>query len=101
MIYNRLMKKEKNKTYSETVTWWDDIFPESYKVAIPAYGLTILKATKVDDASTQLMVSAPSAAVLKEFLEDHEEGDYRELDVISETCKTDEDYIKALKAKIA
>lgn len=87
--------------YSETIIWWDDIFPESYKVAIPAYGLKISNVKKIDDASTQLKVSTPIAENLDAFLLDHEEGDYRELDVISETCKTDEAYIKALKAKIA
>ena len=39
-------------------------------------------------------------SLLRQFLDDHEEGDYRELDVISLSCKTDEAYIKAMLGAI-
>lgn len=92
--------KDKKPMYVETITWWDDLAPESFKVAIPAYGLTIKKAKRIDDATTEVTVAAKVTEHLKEFLDDHEEGDYRELDVISLSCKTDEDYIKAVQAAI-
>lgn len=92
--------KDNMNMHTVTITWWDDLCPESYKAAIPAYGLTISKAKKIDDATTEVTVEAVSSAQLKEFLDDHEEGDYRELDVISVKCKTDEEYIKAVQAKI-
>ena len=93
--------KDKKDMYAETIVWWDDLCPESYKVAIPAYGLKISKAKKIDDFSTEITVKTPIAENLKEFLEDHEEGDYRELDVISVSCKTDDAYVAALKAKMS
>lgn len=93
------MKDNKNM-HIAAITWWDDLVPESYKVAIPAYGLTISKTEKIDDATTEVTIEASSSSQLKEFLDDHEEGDYRELDVLSEKCKSDDEYIKAVNAKI-
>ena len=93
--------KDKKDMYTETIVWWDDLCPESYKVAIPAYGLKISKAKRIDDFSTEVTVKTPIADNLKEFLEDHEEGDYRELDVMSIACKTDDAYVAALKAKMS
>ena len=93
--------KDKKYMYTETIVWWDDLCPESYKVAIPAYGLKISKAKRIDDFSAEVTVETSVADNLKEFLDDHEEGDYRELDVISCNCKKDEDYIAALKAKMS
>ena len=92
--------KNKKAMYVETITWWDDLVPESFKVAIPAYGLTIQKVKRIDAATTEVTVAAKVAGHLKEFLDDHEEGDYRELDVISLSCKTDEAYIKAMLGAI-
>lgn len=94
------MMKTKKNMHTETIVWWDDLCPESYKVAIPAYGLNICKTKKVDEFSTEVTVEAASPKELKEFLEDHEEGDYRELDVISSTCKTDDEYVATLKKMI-
>lgn len=93
--------KDKKDMYTETIVWWDDLCPESYKVAIPAYGLKISKAKRIDDFSTEVTVKTPIADNLKEFLDDHEEGDYRELDVMSIACKTDNAYVAALKAKMS
>lgn len=93
--------KDKKYMYTETIVWWDDLCPESYKVAIPAYGLKISKAKRIDDFSTEVTVKTPIADNLKEFLDDHEEGDYRELDVMSIACKTDDAYVAALKAKMS
>ena len=93
--------KDKKDMYTETIVWWDDLCPESYKVAIPAYGLKISKAKRIDDFSTEVTVETPIADNLKEFLDDHEEGDYRELDVMSNACKTDDAYVDALKAKMS
>ena len=93
--------KDKKDMYTETIVWWDDLCPESYKVAIPAYGLKISKAKRIDDFSTEVAVETPIADNLKEFLDDHEEGDYRELDVMSIACKTDDAYVAALKAKMS
>ena len=93
--------KDKKDMYTETIVWWDDLCPESYKVAIPAYGLKISKAKRIDDFSTEVTVETPVADNLKEFLDDHEEGDYRELDVMSIACKTDDAYVAALKAKMS
>lgn len=93
--------KDKKDMYTETIVWWDDLCPESYKVAIPAYGLKISKAKRLDDFSTEVTVKTPIADNLKEFLDDHEEGDYRELDVMSIACKTDDAYVAALKAKMS
>ena len=93
--------KDKKDMYTETIVWWDDLCPESYKVAIPAYGLKISKAKRIDDFSTEVTVETPIADNLKEFLDDHEEGDYRELDVMSNACKTDDAYVAALKAKMS
>lgn len=93
--------KDKKDMYTETIVWWDDLCPESYKVAIPAYGLKISKAKRIDDFSTEVTVETPIADNLKEFLDDHEEGDYRELDVMSIACKTDDAYVAALKAKMS
>lgn len=93
--------KDKKDMYTETIVWWDDLCPESYKVAIPAYGLKISKAKRIDDFSTEVTVKTPIADNLKEFLDDHEEGDYRELDVVSIACKTDDAYVAALKAKMS
>ena len=93
--------KDKKDMYTETIVWWDDLCPESYKVAIPAYGLKISKAKRIDDFSIEVTVETPVADNLKEFLDDHEEGDYRELDVMSIACKTDDAYVAALKAKMS
>ena len=93
--------KDKKDMYTETIVWWDDLCPESYKVAIPAYGLKISKAKRLNDFSTEVTVKTPIADNLKEFLDDHEEGDYRELDVMSIACKTDDAYVAALKAKMS
>ena len=93
--------KDKKDMYTETIVWWDDLCPESYKVAIPAYGLKISKAKRIDDFSAEVTVETPVADNLKEFLDDHEEGDYRELDVMSIACKTDDAYVAALKAKMS
>ena len=93
--------KDKKDMYTETIVWWDDLCPESYKVAIPAYGLKISKTKRIDDFSTEVTVKTPIADNLKEFLDDHEEGDYRELDVMSIACKTDDAYVAALKAKMS
>lgn len=93
--------KDKKYMYTETIVWWDDLCPESYKVAIPAYGLKISKAKRIDDFSIEVTVETPVADNLKEFLDDHEEGDYRELDVMSIACKTDDAYVAALKAKMS
>ena len=93
--------KDKKDMYTETIVWWDDLCPESYKVAIPAYGLKISKAKRIDDFSTEVTVKTQIADNLKEFLDDHEEGDYRELDVVSIACKTDDAYVAALKAKMS
>ena len=93
--------KDKKDMYTETIVWWDDLCPESYKIAIPAYGLKISKAKRIDDFSTEVTVETPVADNLKEFLDDHEEGDYRELDVMSIACKTDDAYVAALKAKMS
>ena len=93
--------KDKKDMYTETIVWWDDLCPESYKVAIPAYGLKISKAKRIDDFSTEVTVKTPIADNLKEFLDDHEEADYRELDVMSIACKTDDAYVAALKAKMS
>lgn len=93
--------KDKKDMYTETIVWWDDLCPESYKVAIPAYGLKISKAKRIDDFSIEVTVKTPIADNLKEFLDDHEEGDYRELDVMSIACKTDDAYVAALKAKMS
>ena len=93
--------KDKKDMYTETIVWWDDLCPESYKVAIPAYGLKISKAKRIDDFSTEVTVKTQIADNLKEFLDDHEEGDYRELDVMSIACKTDDAYVAALKAKMS
>ena len=93
--------KDKKDMYTETIVWWDDLCPESYKVAIPAYGLKISKAKRIDDFSIEVTVETPIADNLKEFLDDHEEGDYRELDVMSIACKTDDAYVAALKAKMS
>ena len=93
--------KDKKDMYTETIVWWDDLCPESYKVAIPAYGLKISKAKRIDDFSTEVTVKTQIADNLKEFLDDHEEGDYRELDVMSLACKTDDAYVAALKAKMS
>ena len=93
--------KDKKDMYTETIVWWDDLCPESYKVAIPAYGLKISKAKRIDDFSTEVTVKTQIANNLKEFLDDHEEGDYRELDVMSIACKTDDAYVAALKAKMS
>lgn len=93
--------KDKKDMYTETIVWWDDLCPESYKIAIPAYGLKISKAKRIDDFSTEVTVKTPIADNLKEFLDDHEEGDYRELDVMSIACKTDDAYVAALKAKMS
>ena len=93
--------KDKKDMYTETIVWWDDLCPESYKVAIPAYGLKISKAKRIDDFSIEVTVETSVADNLKEFLDDHEEGDYRELDVMSIACKTDDAYVAALKAKMS
>lgn len=93
--------KDKKDMYTETIVWWDDLCPESYKIAIPAYGLKISKAKRIDDFSIEVTVETPVADNLKEFLDDHEEGDYRELDVMSVACKTDDAYVAALKAKMS
>ena len=66
-----------------------------------AYGLKISKAKRIDDFSIEVTVETPVADNLKEFLDDHEEGDYRELDVMSIACKTDDAYVAALKAKMS
>lgn len=86
--------------YTETVEYWDDLCPESYKVVLPHYNLKLKKAKKIDDNTTLITVSAKVLENLKNFLDDLEEGDLEPLDVLSRACKTDEKYVDTLQAAI-
>lgn len=87
--------------YLETVEYWDDLYPESYKAVLPAYHLTLRSAKKVDSATTQLEVQAIVPEHLKHFLEDLEEGELEPLDEISRMSETDDDYLKNLEKHIS
>ena len=86
--------------YLETVEYWDDLYPESYKIVIPNYKLELVEAKKVDKFTTSLTIKAKIPEHLKRFLDDLEEGDLDPLDLISREHIYDEDYIKALKKEV-
>lgn len=86
--------------YTETVEYWDDLVPESWKIALPEYKLTLVSSEKKDDATTLLTVSSAVPEHLKEFLDDLDEGDLRPFDVISRNCKSDDVYIDTLQKMI-
>lgn len=85
---------------TETIQWWDDIYPESYKLILHAYGLKLKKAIKLDNYTTEITFKSPATKAYKRFMEDFEEGAFELLDEISRECETDDDYIERLEKEI-